>query len=161
MELLWEFFVWLHVVLIIVWLGTDVVVFFLSLSVLNRSLPLAIRLDRAHVAEQIDRWVVISFLLTMPLGLALTHMGGYSILETPWLRLKVIFFGIIILVSIGIITGATGTTQSLKRIAAGEGDIEALEAQLRRRVLVMAPPVLLIYACVLANIFIALNRHRW
>jgi hypothetical protein len=77
------------------------------------------------------------------------------------LRLKVIFFGIIILVSIGIITGATGTTQSLKRIAAGEGDIEALEAQLRRRVLVMAPPVLLIYACVLANIFIALNRHRW
>ncbi len=60
-----------HVLCIIVWLGADLVVFSLSMSLLKRHLPIAIRVERAHIAEMVDKWVLRSFLLTMPVGIYL------------------------------------------------------------------------------------------
>lgn len=160
-EWLIEILALFHVFLIVVWLGTDLVVFALSMSLLNRNLPIAVRLDRAHVAETIDRWVLISFLLTIPVGLALVYLRGWSLFDTPWLSLKLTLFGVIVVISIAMLTGAGGTTQTLKRIAAGSHEVAALEMHLRKRVLVMAPPVLAIYACILAIIFVSLHPERW
>jgi len=147
--------------LIIIWLGGDLVVFFLSMSLLKRELPIAIRLDRAHIAEQIDRWVLVAFVLTIPVGLSLSYLVGYPIFDTPWLTLKLFFFGLIILMAIMILTGAAETTQMLKQIAAATGDVTQLEARLRRRILIMAPPALCIHLCILIIAFIALTRDRW
>ena len=161
MELVREILVLLHVLLVIVWLGTDLVVFSLSMSLLNRKLPIAIRVDRAHVAEKIDRWVLKSFLLTVPVGLVLVRLGHYSVVRTPWLGLKLACFGLIVVISVAILTGAGGTTQTLERIAAGGADSQLLEARLRTRVLAMAPPVLIIYALILFILFVSLNPGRW
>lgn len=161
MVLLRELLVLFHVFLVIVWLGTDLVVFCLSLSLLDKRLPILIRLDRAHVAEVIDSWVLKSFLLTIPLGLLLVYLSGQSLSRSPWLALKLSFFGCIVVISIAILTGAGGTRQTLEKIAAGAGDADALEAHLRKRVLVMAPPVLFIYALILLILFISLNPGRW
>ncbi|RMG50884.1 MAG: DUF2269 family protein [Acidobacteria bacterium] len=161
MRLTHDLLLLIHVLLIVVWLGGDLVVFWLSMSLLNRERPIAVRLDRAHIAEEIDRWVVIALLLTIPIGFSLAHMSGYRLFETPWLSLKLAFFGIILLVGIGILTGAAGTTQTLERIAERQGDVEALEARLRRRILVMAPPAVTIHVCIVIIIFIALTKYRW
>lgn len=161
MRLTHDLLLLVHVLLIVVWLGGDLVVFWLSMSLLKRELPIAVRLDRAHIAEVIDRWVVIALLLTIPIGFSLAHMSGYRLFETPWLSLKLAFFGIILLVGIGILTGAAGTTQTLKSIAERQGDVEALEARLRRRILVMAPPAVTIHVCIVIIIFIALTKYRW
>lgn len=151
----------IHVLLVVVWLGCDFVVFSLSMSLLRRELPVEIRLDRALLAEKFDNWVLSAFMLMIPTGIALAWVNGYPLFRTPWLNVKLIFFGIIILITISIFTGAGGTTGLLKKMKAGEGSLEDLEMQLRKRVIALAPPVLVIHACIIIMIFIALSPGRW
>ena len=152
-----------HVFAVIVWLGFDLIVFSLSMSLLNRELSIDVRVERATLAERIDWWVLVAFMGTFPLGLAISMMRGSSLFGTSWLSLKLVFYGIIVLIAMVILTGAGSTSAILRRIAeVGSGDErEALEAQLRRRVLWLAPPVLLIFFCILANLYIALNPYRF
>jgi hypothetical protein len=147
-----------HIFLIIVWLGTDLVVFGLSMSLLKRGLPIAIRIDRAHIAEVIDRFVLYSFLLTMPVGLSLARLDRLALFATGWLSLKLVFFGVILLMGVTMLTGAAGTTQTLENIGAGKGDVEALESDLRRRIIWLAFPVQVVYLSILAIIFIAVRK---
>ncbi len=161
MALLADVLILLHVLLIVVWLGFDFVVFALSLSLLKRELPAAIRLERAHLAEVIDQYVLIAFLATMPMGLTLAYLRGWSVATTPWLGLKMIFFGVIILLAIRILTGAAGTTNTLKQMVAGEGEIELLEGKLRQNVIGMAPYAVGLHLCLIVIIFIAQTRGNW
>lgn len=158
MNLLPDLVLFVHVLLIVVWLGFDLVVFALSLSLLDRALPALIRLDRAHLAEVIDRYVLYAFLLTTPVGLWLTRLRGWSLTGTPWLSAKLILYGFIILMAIRILTGASGTKQILQQLADGAGDAEEHETRLRKNVIGMAPYALALHACIAAIIFIALWR---
>ena len=84
-DLLPDLLLLFHLLCVIVWLGCDFVVFFLSLSLLNRRLPAVVRADRAHVAEVIDKYVLYSYLLTMPVGLALAYWRGWWPVWAKWL----------------------------------------------------------------------------
>jgi Predicted integral membrane protein (DUF2269) len=148
-----------HVLCIIVWLGADLVVFSLSLSLLKRKLPIAIRVERAHIAELVDKWVLRSFLATMPVGLYLLYSRGIQPFDSPWMSMKLALFGIIILMAITMLTGAAGTTQTLRKIETGGGDVERLEASLRSRVIWLAYPVLVVYTCILAILYLMIERH--
>lgn len=161
MALFTDLLILFHVLLIVVWLGFDFVVFALSMSLLKRELPATIRLERAHLAEVIDKYVLIAFLLTMPIGAWLAYLRGWSVAMTPWLGLKMIFFGVIILLAIRILTGAAGTTQTLKQMVSGEGDNEMLESKLRQNVIGMVPYALGLHVCIIINIFIAQTRGNW
>ena len=161
MALFTDLLILLHVLLIVVWLGFDFVVFAWSLSLLKRELAAAIRLERAHLAEVIDKYVLIAFLLTMPIGLMLAYLRGWSVATTPWLGLKLIFFGVVILLAIRILTGAAGTTQTLKQMVAGEGERELLESKLRQNVIGMAPYAVGLHLCLIVMIFIAQTRGSW
>jgi len=143
------------------WLGMDLVVFALSLSLLNRGLPILTRVERAHIAEKIDYWVLVAFVLTLPIGLVLARLKAWPLLDTPWLTLKLAFFGIITLIAVAILTGAAGTPKTLKPVSGGGGDIEALEARLRTGVIVMAPLALTIHLSILMMVFITLNQGLW
>lgn len=151
-----------HLLCVIVWLGCDFVVFFLSLSLLNRQLPVLVRADRAHVAEVIDRYVLYSYLLTMPLGLVLAYeRGWWPIWAIPWLMLKLVVFGVIILLAIALVLGAAGAGTTLQRIAAGAGDVEALEASLRTGVIGLAPWAAAIHLMILSALLIAITPRGW
>jgi hypothetical protein len=161
MRLLPELLLLVHVFIVMAWLGMDLVVFALSLSLINRQLPVIIRLERAHIAEKIDYWVLVAFVLTLPIGLLLARLKAWPLLDTPWLTLKLAFFGIITLIAVAILTGAAGTARTLKQIAAGAGDVEALEIRLRTNVIVMAPLALTIHLSILFMVFITLNQGLW
>ncbi|MBI1761026.1 MAG: hypothetical protein HYR56_06270 [Acidobacteria bacterium] len=162
-DLLPDLLLLFHLLCVIVWLGCDFVVFFLSLSLINRQLPAVVRADRAHVAEVIDRYVLYSYLLTMPVGLGLAYWRGWwPIWAMPWLMLKLVVFGVIILLAIVLVTGAAGAGLTLKQIAAGAGDIEALEAKLRKGVIGLAPWAAAIHLAILVAVFIAITpRGKW
>ena len=160
-ELPTELLLLFHVLLAVVWLGCDFVVFWLSLSLLNREIPALIRADRAHVAEVIDRYVLISMVLMMPCGVLLAYVKGWPLMATPWLTLKLAVFGIIVLLAIILLTGASGTLGLLKKLAAGAGDAEELEAQVRKNVVGLAPAAIAIHLSLIAVIFIALTRGMW
>ena len=73
--------------------------------------------------------------------------------------MKLALFGVIILMAITMLTGASGTTQTLRKIQLREGDVEKLEAHLRSRVIWLAYPVLVVYTCILAIIYLMIERH--
>jgi hypothetical protein len=91
----------------------------------------------------------------------LTYLRGWSVAATPWLGLKLIFFGVIVLLAIRILTGAAGTTQTLKQLVAGAGEAETLEARLRQNVIGMAPYALGLHLCIIVMIFLAQTRGNW
>ena len=161
MELVADLLVLVHVLLVIFWLGTDVVVFGLSMSLLNRSTPIAIRIDRAQVAHVIDGWVLKSFLLTVPVGLTIAWLRGLDVLATPALALKVALMAVMFVLAVFMITGASATASQLQRIAQRPPDEEAIEADLRRRVIRMAFPVQAVYLLVIVSLFVALTPARW
>lgn len=153
-----------HVFLIVVWLGFDLIVFALSLSLLKQELAPAIRLERAHLAEVIDRWVLIAFVLTIPVGLTLAYYKGWALAMLaviPWLRYKLTIFAIVVLLAIRLLTGASATTSILRQLVAGEGNQVELETQLRANVIRLAPYAIAIHLCLMAMIFVALTRGDW
>ena len=156
-----ELLVLAHVSGIIVWLGCDLVVFTLSLSVLKRELPLGVRIERAELAEKIDWWVLIAFLVTLPLGVSIAWLRGYPLFETSWLSLKLALYGVIVVIAMFILTSAGATSALLKEIGTEGADVDALEKRVRRRVIGLAPPVVVIFACILASLFVALNPYRF
>lgn len=111
------------------------------------------------MAEVLDKYVLIAFLATIPLGVLLAYLRGWSVATTPWLGLKLLFFGVIILLAIRILTGAAGTTNTLKQMVAGE--MEILEHQLRQNVIGMAPSAVGLHLCLILIIFIAQTRGNW
>lgn len=160
MNLFSELLLLFHVVCVVVWLGCDFVVFFLSLSLLNRRLPAVVRADRAHIAEVIDRYVLYSYLLTMPVGLALAYgRGWWPLWAMPWLMLKLAVFGVIILLAMILVRGAAGAGVTLQQVASGEGDIEALEGRLRKGVIGLAPWAVSIHLAILLAVFVAITPH--
>lgn len=153
-----------HVFLIVVWLGFDLIVFALSMSLLKNELPPAIRLERAHLAEVIDRWVLIAFVLTIPVGLTLAYYKGWALpmLTTiPWLRVKLMIFGIVLLLAIRLLTGASATTNILRQMATSDEQRDEREGQLRANVIRLAPYAIAIHLCLMAMIFVAITRGRW
>ena len=148
----------MHVLIVVVWLGTDFTVFSLSMSLLDRELPIAVRIDRARLAERFDLWVLKAFLLTTPLGVLTAHLRGYDVFATPWLALKLALLAVIFLIAVVIITGAAGSTQILERIEARPAEAPALEAALRKRVLGLAVPVLALHGLLIAIIFLAVSK---
>lgn len=162
-DLLSDLLLLFHLLLVIIWLGCDFVVFFLSLSLLDRQLPAVVRADRAHVAEVIDRYVLYSYLLTMPVGLALAYWRGWwPIWAIPWLMLKLVVFGIIILLAVVLVLGASGAGATLQQLATGAGDNEELELKLRKGVIGLAPWAVAIHLAILVAVFIAITpRGKW
>jgi len=150
----------IHVLLIVVWLGVDLAVFTLSFGSLDRTQPIAVRLDRARMAERFDFWVLKAFLLTTPLGLLLLRFRGYDLFATSWLSLKVAMMGVIFIIAVGVIAvaGAGGTTAALERIAEQPADVERLERELRDRVIRLAYPIWALYLTLIAMIFVALTK---
>lgn len=147
-----------HIVGIVVWLGSDFTVFALSLSLLDRKLPIAVRIDRARLAQRFDGWVLWAFLATPPLGIWLAWLRGYELFATSWLALKMAMLGVIFLIAVAIVAGAAGTTTLLEQIAEGSGDVERLERQLRKRVIGLAYPVLALHLLLVAMIFVAVAK---
>ena len=150
---------WIHVLLIVVWLGVDLAVFSLSMGSIDRRQSMAVRMDRARTAQRFDNWVLKVFLLTTPLGLILVWIRGWELFATPWLSLKVALMGLIFLIAVLLVAGAAGTTTLLERISKDPAGSEALEAQLRRRVIRLAYPVWLLYSIIAVMIFIALSKE--
>jgi hypothetical protein len=153
-----------HVLLIVVWLGFDFVVFAFSLSLLKQELAPALRLERAHLAEVLDRWVLIAFVLTIPVGLMLAYYKGWALAMLaviPWLRYKLMIFAVVVLLAIRLLTGASATTGILRQMVAGEGNQVELESQLRANVIRLAPYAIAIHLCLIAMIYVALTRGSW
>lgn len=153
-----------HVFLIVVWLGFDLIVFAFSMSLLKKELAPALRLERAHLAEVIDRWVLMAFVLTIPVGLTLAYYKGWALpmLTTiPWLRVKLMIFAIVVLLAIRLLTGASATTSILRQMTASEAGRDELEGQLRANVIRLAPYAIAIHLCLIAMIFVAITRSSW
>ncbi|NOT63110.1 MAG: hypothetical protein HOP19_23120 [Acidobacteria bacterium] len=160
--LLGELLLLFHVFLFVIWLGSDLVVFSLSMSLRNRALPIAVRLDRSHIAEQLDFYVLVSYVLAMPTGLALAYLRGWwPIASIPWLMAKLIVFGVVVILAVVLVLGASHSGMILKKIAAGEGDVEALENQLRSGIHRLAPWALAIHLSILLTAFVALSPRGW
>ena len=161
-ELLGELLLLFHVFLFVIWLGFDLVVFSLSLSMRNRNLPIAVRVDRAHIAETLDFYVTVSYALVIPTGLALAYLRGWwPIWNIPWLMAKLVVFGVVVILAVVLVLGASGSGQILKKIAAGDGDTEALEAQLRSGIHHLAPWAAAIHLSILLTAFVALAPRGW
>ena len=161
-DLLGELLLLFHVFLMMFWLGSDLVVFGLSLSLRNRKIPAAIRADRAHIAETLDIYATLSYVLAMPTGLWLAYLRGWwPIWAMPWLMAKLAVFGVIIILAVVLVLGASGSGAILKKIVAGEGEVEALEAQLRKGINGLAPWAAAIHLSILVATFVALSPRSW
>jgi hypothetical protein len=156
MSLLPDLVLFAHVLLIVVWLGFDLVVFSLSLRLLNRKLPAVVWPDRAHVAEVIDRYVLCAFLLTTPIGVWLARLNGWSLMANPWLATKLILYGFILLMALRILTSTAGTKPILQNLVDGAGNAEEHELRLRKKVIGLAPYALALPVSIAAIIVIAL-----
>jgi uncharacterized membrane protein len=163
MQLLAPLLTWIHVLLVVVWLGTDFVVFALSWSLKNRDLPVEVRLDRARLAHRFDTWVIRAFLLTPLVGVGIAWAKWGSLLPlftTPWLALKLALMGVVFLLAVLLIAGSAGTAELLEEIRDASGNVDDLEAQLRRRVNRLAYPALGLHVLLAAMILIALVGSR-
>ncbi len=161
-ELLGELLLLFHVFLFVIWLGFDLVVFSLSLSMRNRNLPIAVRIDRAHIAEKLDLYVTVAYTLVIPTGLALAYLRGWwPIWNIPWLMAKLAAFGVVVILAVVLVLGASGSGQILKKIEAGKGDVESLETQLRSGIHRLAPWALAIHLSILLTAFLALSPRGW
>lgn len=159
MDIVAGLLLWIHVILIVVWLGCDFVVFSLSWSLMNRELAIDVRLDRARLAQKFDMWVTKAFLITPFVGLALVYLKWRhlaAMVMLPWMVWKLILFAVILVMAILLIAGAAGTTGVLQAIKEGEGDEEELEQTLRKRVINLAYPAIALHILLAVIIVIAL-----
>jgi uncharacterized membrane protein len=163
MQLLAPLLTWIHVLLIVVWLGTDFIVFALSWSLKNRDLSVEVRLDRARLAQRFDMWVTRAFPLTPIVGIGIAWAKWGTLLPlftTPWLALKLALMGLVFLLAVFLIAGASGTTDLLEEIRDASGNVDDLEARLRQRVNRLAVPALTLHVLLAAMILIALAGSR-
>jgi|TARA_Y100000310_G_scaffold253669_1_gene260563 hypothetical protein len=126
---------------------------------MNRELPIDVRLDRARLAQKFDYWVMKAFLITPFVGIVLTYLKWSSfegVFYRPWMNVKLIFFGIILIMAVLLVAGAAGTTGILEAIKNKEGDKEKLEKSLRKRVINLAYPAITLHILLAAIIIIAL-----
>ena len=154
---------WVHVLLIVVWLGSDFIIFNLSFSLLKKDLPIDVRIDRAKLAHKYDMWVTKSFLLTPIIGLMLAYLRWRSfdpLFMLEWMSLKLTLFGIILLLAVMLITGASGTVQILEDIKSKSDQKELLEIKLRKRVINLAYPALALHFLIAMIIIIALTGSK-
>ncbi|MBT3502709.1 MAG: hypothetical protein HOB40_09210 [Candidatus Marinimicrobia bacterium] len=154
---------WIHILFVVVWLGSDFVVFSLSWSLMNRDLPIDVRLDRAKLAQKFDMWVTKVFLATPVIGLVLAWLRWRSfspLITLPWMNYKLILFGVILIMAIILITGAAGTVGVLQDIKDGKGDEESNEALLAKRVKELAYPAITLHILLALIIIIALVGSR-
>lgn len=145
-----------HLLLIIFWLGTDVVVLALSLSVRRPTLPIQVRIDRARVAARVDRVVLWTFLLTWIVGIGLMRARGYPFFALDWLNIKHALYGLIVFMAVILLSVSGDTVKQLEEIAASPPNADELERKLYRRIVGFAPVVLAIYGCIIANIAVTI-----
>ena len=80
-----EFWVLVHVLLLVYWLGTDLGVFYSARYVLKPDLPLATRGTVARILLALDLSPRVCLVLTLPVGLTLAADLGLSPIHGGWL----------------------------------------------------------------------------
>ena len=80
------FFRGTHALMAAAWLLFDFLVFWLHFDVKNPSIPLARRLERAHIMHRIDQIVGLIFLLMLPSGIVLFYVTDTALFSTTWLN---------------------------------------------------------------------------
>lgn len=80
-----EFWVLVHVLLLVYWLGTDLGVFYVSFRVLDRDLLPATRAAMARVLLALDLAPRVCLVLMLPVGLTLAAGLRLSPIQGPWL----------------------------------------------------------------------------
>jgi hypothetical protein len=79
------FLIFLHVLLLAYWLGTDLGVFYSSRYILRRDLPVETRATIARILLALDLSPRICLVLTLPVGLSLAADLGLSPIRDGWL----------------------------------------------------------------------------
>ena len=80
-------------------------------------------------------WVTKSFLLTPIIGLMLAYLRWRSfepLFMLEWMSLKLTLFGIILLLAVMLITGASGTVQILEDIKSKSDQKSCLKLNLEK-----------------------------
>jgi predicted nucleic acid-binding Zn ribbon protein len=137
-----------HALMVGTWLVFDFVVYWLHFDIKNPAVPLHRRIERAQVMHGIDRVVAYIFLLTLPIGIALSYATGTDLFTTNWLNWKHVGYGVIVVAALVLIPISGTALRSLEAIKAG-GDADALNREIKRNMNFAMPVVFLVWILII------------
>jgi predicted nucleic acid-binding Zn ribbon protein len=134
-----------HALMVGTWLVFDFVVYWLHFDIKNPRVPLERRLERARVMHGIDRVVAYIFVLTLPVGIALSYASDTALFTTPWLNWKHGLYAVIVIAALVLIPISGTALRNLEAIRSGAADRDALNRQIRRHMNFAMPVVFLVW----------------
>jgi hypothetical protein len=135
----------LHATMVGTWLIFDFVVYWLHFDIKNPEVPLERRLERARVMHGIDTVVAYIFILTLPIGVALSYATGTSLFTTGWLNWKHVMYGVIVVAALVLIPISGGAIRNLRAIRDGAPNPDELNSEIRRQMNFAMPVVFLVW----------------
>ena len=140
----------MHVLMVGTWLVFDFVVYWLHFDIKNPDVPLERRIERAHVMHGIDRVVAHIFVLTLPVGIALSFASGTALFTTGWLNWKHVGYGVIVVAALVLIPISGAALRHLEAMRAGAPNPDELNRQIRRNMNFAMPVVFLVWILIMA-----------
>jgi hypothetical protein len=142
------FFRGTHALMAAAWLLFDFLVYWLHFDVKDPSVPLARRLERAHIMHTIDQIVGVIFIVMLPSGIALSYVTGTALFTTGWLNWKHFLFAIIIIDALYLIPISGTALRNLEAMDRGAPDVDELNRQIRSAMDRAMPAVFLVWVLV-------------
>jgi len=140
----------LHALMVGTWLVFDWIVYWLHFDIKNPEVPLERRIERAHVMHGIDRVVAYIFVLTLPVGIALSYASGTELFTTNWLNWKHVGYGVIVVAALVLIPISGAALRHLEAMRDGDTNKDERNRQIRRNMNVAMPVVFLVWALLIA-----------
>jgi ABC-type transport system involved in Fe-S cluster assembly fused permease/ATPase subunit len=138
-----------HALMVGTWLVFDFVVYWLHFDIKNPAVPLTRRIERAHVMHGIDRVVAYIFILTLPIGIALSYASGTALFTTNWLNWKHVLYGVVVVAALVLIPISGSALRNLKAIQEGASNPDELNRQIKRDMNFAMPVVFLVWILII------------
>ena len=145
-----------HALMVGTWLVFDFVVYWLHFDIKNPSVPLERRLERARVMHGIDRVVAYIFVLTLPVGIALSYASDTPLFTTNWLNWKHVLYAVIVIAALVLIPISGTALRNLQAIRDGSGKPDELNREIARNMNIAMPVVFLVWILIIAMSILSL-----